>query len=438
MPAASDLRPGRNTDLVSLVQAQSRRNAELARDVTARRAEVDALSTEQTDQSDLAPRLAERAAQAGLTAVTGPAVTVTLDDAPESVSANGLDPDLLVVHQQDIQAVVNALWSGGAEAMTIQGQRVISTTGVKCVGNTVVLHGVPYAPPYVISAIGDQRRLRAALADRRRSRSTGSTSRLTGWSIGSGLPIGSRSVPPGPAGSAVRTFRTRSSPRTSRAHVRENDPVPAVKILVIDNYDSFVYNLVQYLSQIGADVEVWRNDDPRFADPDFAAAFDGILLSPGSGHPGGGRGVRRRGAPAGGPSADLRGLPGTAGDRRGLRRRGRPGAGAAARQDLPDHASGVGVLAGLPSPFTATRYHSLAIEPETMPAALEVTATTPSGVIMAVRHRELAVEAVQFHPESVLTEWGYQMLANWLAACGDPDAPARAVGLAPLMSAQTS
>ena len=81
------------------------------------------------------------------------------------MSANGLDPDLLVVHQQDIQAVVNALWSGGAEAMTIQGQRVISTTGVKCVGNTVVLHGVPYAPPYVISAIGDQRRLRAALAD---------------------------------------------------------------------------------------------------------------------------------------------------------------------------------------------------------------------------------------------------------------------------------
>jgi uncharacterized protein YlxW (UPF0749 family) len=126
---------------------------------------VDALSTKQTAQSDLAPRLAEQAAQGGLTPVTGPAVTVTLDDAPESVSSKGLDPDLLVVHQQDIQAVVNALWSGGAEAMTIQGQRVISTTGVKCVGNTVVLHGVPYAPPYVISAIGDQQRLRAALND---------------------------------------------------------------------------------------------------------------------------------------------------------------------------------------------------------------------------------------------------------------------------------
>ena len=81
------------------------------------------------------------------------------------MAANGIEPDLLVVHQQDIQAVVNALWSGGAEAMTIQGQRVISTTAVKCVGNTVVLHGIPYAPPYVISAIGDQARLRAALAE---------------------------------------------------------------------------------------------------------------------------------------------------------------------------------------------------------------------------------------------------------------------------------
>jgi uncharacterized protein YlxW (UPF0749 family) len=89
---------------------------------------------------------------------------VILDDAPASVAANGIEPDLLVVHQQDIQAVVNALWSGGAEAMTIQEQRVISTTAVKCVGNTVVLHGIPYAPPYRIRAIGDQERLHAALA----------------------------------------------------------------------------------------------------------------------------------------------------------------------------------------------------------------------------------------------------------------------------------
>ena len=111
-----DLRPGRNTDLVSLVKAQSRRNAELAREVTVRRAEVDALSTEQEAQSDLA-RGWPSAPAGGLTAVTGPAVTVTLDDAPASVVANGLDPDLLVVHQQDIQAVVNALveWGSGGD-----------------------------------------------------------------------------------------------------------------------------------------------------------------------------------------------------------------------------------------------------------------------------------------------------------------------------------
>nr|WP_269452172.1 gamma-glutamyl-gamma-aminobutyrate hydrolase family protein [Tessaracoccus coleopterorum] len=95
---------------------------------------------------------------------------------------------------------------------------------------------------------------------------------------------------------------------------------------------------------------------------------------------------------------------------------------------------GKGVFAGLPSPITTTRYHSLAIVEETVPDVLEVTARTESGVIMAVRHREFAVEAVQFHPESVLTEGGYQMLANWLAVCGDAEAPARAVGLSPLVS----
>ncbi|HET9650248.1 MAG TPA: DUF881 domain-containing protein [Microlunatus sp.] len=160
----TDLRPGRNTDLVSLIQSQSRRNGELSRRLTTLRAEVDALSAANNAQGpDLGPQLTRLSSAAGLDPVAGPAVTVILDDAPASVAANGLDPDLLVVHQQDIQAVVNALWSGGAEAMTIQGQRVIATTGVKCVGNTVVLHGVPYAPPYVISAIGDPARLRTAL-----------------------------------------------------------------------------------------------------------------------------------------------------------------------------------------------------------------------------------------------------------------------------------
>ena len=160
-----DLRPGRNTDLVSLVQSESRRNAGLAAQVTTLRSEVDVLAAAQNDpgSTDLADGLAERSAQAGLTPVSGPSLTVTLTDAPASVAGDGVDQDLLVVHQQDIQAVVNELWRGGAEAMTIQGQRVISTTGVKCVGNTVVLHGIPYAPPYVISAIGDPAALRAAL-----------------------------------------------------------------------------------------------------------------------------------------------------------------------------------------------------------------------------------------------------------------------------------
>ena len=162
----SDLRPARNTDLVSLVADQSRQNAQLTRQATDLRAQVDALTDAENAGagSDLPQQLQRQEAAAGLTAVIGPTVSVTLDDAPTSVAANGVDADLLVVHQQDLQAVVNALWSGGAEAMTIQGQRVISTTGIKCVGNTVVLHGVPYAPPYVISAMGDQDRLEAALS----------------------------------------------------------------------------------------------------------------------------------------------------------------------------------------------------------------------------------------------------------------------------------
>jgi uncharacterized protein YlxW (UPF0749 family) len=91
-----------------------------------------------------------------MTPMKGPGLTVTLQDAPEKMrDSAGDDVSSAIVHQQDIQAVVNAMWAGGAEAMTIQGQRVVSTTGIKCVGNTVVLHGVPYAPPYEITAIGD-------------------------------------------------------------------------------------------------------------------------------------------------------------------------------------------------------------------------------------------------------------------------------------------
>jgi len=225
--------------------------------------------------------------------------------------------------------------------------------------------------------------------------------------------------------------------RRAAAPLGDNGAVPRAKILVIDNYDSFVYNLVQYLAQIGAEVEVWRNDDERFADPDFAGPFDGILLSPGPGTPEEAgvcidvvrshAGVR----PIFGVCLGLQSIGvafGSVVDRAPELLHG--------KTSQIRHA-GVGVLSGLPSPFTATRYHSLAIEEGTLSPDLEVTATTGSGVIMAVRHRVHQVEAVQFHPESVLTEGGYQMLANWLAVCGDEEAPARAVGLAPLMSARS-
>ncbi|MVA74780.1 aminodeoxychorismate/anthranilate synthase component II [Auraticoccus sp. F435] len=206
------------------------------------------------------------------------------------------------------------------------------------------------------------------------------------------------------------------------------------RILVVDNYDSFVYNLVHYLSQIGAEVDVWRNDDERFADPDWADGYDGVLLSPGPGTPESAGVcvdvVRSHGGrlPVFGVCLGLQSIAVAYGgvvDRAAELLHGKTS---------PVLHEGRGVLAGLPSPFTATRYHSLAIAPDTLPDVLEVTARTETGVIMAVRHRELPVEAVQFHPESVLTEGGYQMLANWLATCGDTDAPARAAGLSPLMA----
>jgi len=206
------------------------------------------------------------------------------------------------------------------------------------------------------------------------------------------------------------------------------------RILVVDNYDSFVYNLVQYLGQIGADVEVWRNDDPRFAGPGWADGFDGLLLSPGPGTPEQAGVcvdvVRSHGGrlPIFGVCLGLQAMAVAFGGVVGRAPELLHG-----KTSLVHH-DGRGVFAGLPNPFTATRYHSLALDPATVPAVLEVSATTDTGVIMAVRHRELPIESVQFHPESVLTEGGYQMLANWLVACGDAGAPARAAGLTPLMS----
>lgn len=153
-----------NRSLADLVTAQSARNSDLANRVSQLRGEVDALATQRDDRPDGRAELETANLAAGTQPVSGPAVSVTLDDAPDSVQPDGVDDDLLVVHQQDIQSVVNILWESGAEAMTIQGQRVVSTTGIKCVGNTVVLHGIPYAPPYEIKAIGNQDLLEQGLA----------------------------------------------------------------------------------------------------------------------------------------------------------------------------------------------------------------------------------------------------------------------------------
>ncbi len=209
-------------------------------------------------------------------------------------------------------------------------------------------------------------------------------------------------------------------------------------ILVIDNYDSFVYNIVSYLAQIGAEVDVWRNDDPRFADPAWSDPFDGVLLSPGPGTP-------EQAGVCVDVARTLGGIKPLFGVCLGLQAMAVALGGTVGRAPELLHGKvssithdGRGTFTDLPSPLRVTRYHSLAIVPETLPADLEVTARTESGVIMAIRHREWALEAVQFHPESVLTEGGYQMLANWLAVCGDTGAPKRAAGLTPLVTTRLS
>ena len=201
-------------------------------------------------------------------------------------------------------------------------------------------------------------------------------------------------------------------------------------ILVVDNYDSFVFNLVQYLGQHGAQCEVRRNDEVTVDD---ALGYDGVLLSPGPGTPES-AGVCIDMVKAVGGKLPIFGVC-----------LGHQASGAAfgasivrAPELLHGKTSGVfhegvGVFAGLPDPFTATRYHSLTIAPESLPAELVVTATTQSGVIMGVRHRSLAIEGVQFHPESVLTQGGHLMLANWLVECGKVDAVDIASGLAPVI-----
>jgi uncharacterized protein YlxW (UPF0749 family) len=162
----TDLRPGRYTDLTSLVRTERRQHDALQERATRLKKEVDSL-TEAVDNSQvraLRARARTLEAPAGLVEQTGPGLTIVLSDSSDEVAASSPeDPRLLVVHQQDIQAVANALWRGGATAVTIQGQRVVSTTGIKCIGNSVQLQGVPYAQPYTISGVGDPVALAAAV-----------------------------------------------------------------------------------------------------------------------------------------------------------------------------------------------------------------------------------------------------------------------------------
>lgn len=162
----NDLRPSRLTDIASTVKADRATADQLTARVAELNGEVKEL-TESTSSSVLDPwkkRADELAGPAGATEVTGSGVVVELDDAPETVTGENADNDNeLVVHQQDLQGVINALWNGGAEAITLMGQRIVSTTGIKCEGNVVTLHGLNYSPPYRIEAIGDPAALEAAL-----------------------------------------------------------------------------------------------------------------------------------------------------------------------------------------------------------------------------------------------------------------------------------
>jgi uncharacterized protein YlxW (UPF0749 family) len=162
----TDLRPGRYADLAALTEDEADEYDALQERVAALNAEVERLTDAVDDRTvNRFDRRVERLEDpAGLTPRTGPGVAVTLSDAPEDViNSTTQDLNLLVVHQQDIQAVVNAMWKGGASAVTVQGQRLVTTTGIKCEGNAVQLQGVPYPQPYVIEAVGDQARLLDAI-----------------------------------------------------------------------------------------------------------------------------------------------------------------------------------------------------------------------------------------------------------------------------------
>jgi uncharacterized protein YlxW (UPF0749 family) len=158
----TDLRPGRTTDLAGLVRNESKHLESLQDRAAELTTENDRLSQSVDDSQVRSARADARALRgpAGRLPVSGPGITVTLADAPREVrESSAQDINLLVVHQQDIQAVVNAMWEAGSDAVTIQGQRVVTTTGIKCAGSSVELNGIYYSQPYVISAVGDTQRL---------------------------------------------------------------------------------------------------------------------------------------------------------------------------------------------------------------------------------------------------------------------------------------
>jgi para-aminobenzoate synthetase component II len=193
--------------------------------------------------------------------------------------------------------------------------------------------------------------------------------------------------------------------------------VPA-RILVVDNYDSFVYNLVQYLGQLGTDVVVRRNDAVAPAELDDLGV-DGVLISPGPGMP-----QDAGNAMALVSACAQRALP-LFGVCLGHQAIGAVFGAPIVRAPELLHGKtsevvhdGTGVLVGLASPFTATRYHSLAIEESALPSEIIVTGRTASGVVMALRHETLPIDGVQFHPESVLTHGGHRIVANWIERCG--------------------
>ncbi|MEV0659821.1 anthranilate synthase component II [Actinomadura luteofluorescens] len=191
-----------------------------------------------------------------------------------------------------------------------------------------------------------------------------------------------------------------------------------MRVLVVDNHDSFVYNIVQYLLELGADCVVKDRSDVSVRD---AADVDGVLLSPGPGHPADAgvcldlvRDAERRGTPLLGVCLGHQVIAHV------------HGATVARAPEIVHgftseiHHDGAGVLRGLPDPFAATRYHSLAVVPDTVPPdVLEVTARTRDGVVMGLRRRGRPVEGVQFHPESILSTAGHRLLRNWLVTCDD-------------------